>query len=88
VALLKVVAKGALFHNTWSPEIKFVPVTVNVKPGPPAMALAGESEPIVGAGAALMAKLKAFEIAPLGGCTATEAVPALVIKLAATDAVS
>jgi hypothetical protein len=88
VALLKVVAKGVLFHNTWSPEIKFVPVTVNVKPGPPAMALAGESEPIVGAGVALMAKLKALEFAPLGGCTTTDTVPTLVIKLAAMDAVS
>jgi hypothetical protein len=63
-------------------------VTVNVKPKPPAMALVGESEPIVGAGAALMAKLKAFEIAPLGGCTTTDAVPTLAIKLAAMDAVS
>jgi hypothetical protein len=52
------------------------------------MALAGESEPIVGAGAALTAKLNALEFVPLGGCTTTEAVPTLAIKLAAMDAVS
>jgi hypothetical protein len=88
VELLKVVAKGVLFHNTWSPDTKFVPLTVNVKLGPPAMALAGDSEPIVGTGAALIAKLRALEFAPLGGCTTTDAVPTLAINPPGTEAVN
>jgi hypothetical protein len=38
------------FHCTVEVEMKFVPVTVSVKDGPPAVVLAGESELIVGTG--------------------------------------
>jgi hypothetical protein len=51
------------------------------------MALAGESEPIVGAGAALTAKLNTLEFVPLGGCTTTDAVPTLAINPPGTKAV-
>jgi hypothetical protein len=61
---------------------------VNVKLGPPAIALAGESELIVGVGGGLIAKLSVLEFAPLGGCTTIEAVPTLAMKLAGTAAFS
>jgi hypothetical protein len=52
------------------------------------VALEGERELTAGGGSALMVKLRTLEFAPLGGCTTTDAVPTLVIKLAAMDAVS
>jgi hypothetical protein len=64
-----------------------VPFTVSVKVAPPAKALAGETEVMVGVGA-VMAKLLEFDVAPPGAATATVAVPADVIRLADTGAVS
>jgi hypothetical protein len=75
------------FHSTVSPETKFVPLTVRANPEPPAVALAGDSELTVGAGA-LMAKLMELEMTPPGACTLTEAEPGLAIRLADTVAVS
>jgi hypothetical protein len=50
VAELKVVVSAEPFHTTVSPDTKFVPLTVRVNPEPPAVTLAGDSEPTVGAG--------------------------------------
>ena len=62
-------------------------MTVRVKPELPAVALFGESELTVGAGA-LMVKLTALEVIPPEACTLIEADPVLAIKLAGTVAVS
>lgn len=45
-----VVASAEPFHNTVSPDTKFVPVTASVKLELPAMALAGDTELTVGVG--------------------------------------
>ena len=42
--LLYVVGRSAPFQSTTDPVTKFVPPTVSVKEGPPAVALAGESD--------------------------------------------
>jgi hypothetical protein len=86
--LTKVVESEVPLQRTVSPKMKLLPFTVSVKPSPPMVALEGERELTAGAGAALTTKLRALEFAPLGGCTTTDAVPTLVIKLAAMDAVS
>jgi hypothetical protein len=50
VALTKVVVLAAPLNFTTEPETNPVPFTVNVKAAPPAVALVGESDVIVGAG--------------------------------------
>lgn len=50
VELTKVVALAAPLNFTIDPGTKPVPLTVRVKPAPPAVALVGESEDVVGAG--------------------------------------
>ena len=50
VALPKVVTNAAPFHCTTELLTKFVPVTVSVKPAPPAVAEEGDSEEAVGTG--------------------------------------
>ena len=50
VAEPKVVVSAEPFHSTVSPEAKLAPLTVRVKPEPPAVALAGERELTVGGG--------------------------------------
>jgi len=50
VPLTNVVVRGAPFHCTTELETKLVPVTVNVKAAPPAVALLGESDESVGTG--------------------------------------
>jgi hypothetical protein len=46
--LTKVVVRAAPFHCIVAPEAKFVPFTVNVKAAPPAVALDGEIDVMVG----------------------------------------
>src|SRR5438034_11093401 len=50
VLLTNVVTRAPLFHCTTDPLTKFVPFTVRVKAAAPAVALPGDSEPIVGTG--------------------------------------
>jgi hypothetical protein len=50
VALLKVVVRAPPFQSTTEAGMKFVPVTVRTNAGPPAVAVAGEIEVIVGVG--------------------------------------
>ena len=45
-----VVVRGDTFHNTDEPAMKFVPLTVNVKPGLPAVAAEMPSDVSVGMG--------------------------------------
>jgi hypothetical protein len=82
-----VVVRAEPFQSTASPETKLLPLTVRVNVEPPAVALVGDSEVTIGAGA-LMAKAMELDEAPLGGCTLTEAKPELAIKLAGTAAKS
>jgi hypothetical protein len=74
------VTKASPFHNITELEMKFVPVTVIESAGPPALALEGDSEVIVGAGfgGALIVKESALDVPPPGAglCTVTLAVPA------------
>jgi len=56
VALTKVVVLAAPLNFTTDAETKAVPLTVSVKAAPPAVALVGEREVVVGAGL-LMAKV-------------------------------
>jgi hypothetical protein len=58
VALTKVVVRAFPLKLTVEPLTKFVPFTVNVNPGPPAIALVGEMLVIVGAGGAWTVRLK------------------------------
>ena len=60
--LTKVVVKVELFQCTFEPETKFDPLTVSVKPGPPAVALLGEIELIAGTGL--------LTVNVFGGCAA------------------
>src|SRR3982751_807014 len=48
VALTNVVGRFAPFHVTTLPAMKLLPLTVNVNPGPPAVARFGESAVRVG----------------------------------------
>lgn len=75
------------FHNTTSPEVKLFPLTVKVKLGPPATAVAGESEVRTGTGV-VITKLKTLDVAPFGVFKPIDAVPGLAIDRAGTDAVS
>ena len=90
-ALTKVVGvRAAPFHWTTEPLTKLLPVTVSVKFGPPATTVLGEREVNVGvgAGAWVIAKGRALEVAPPGFCTVTEAVPCAAISCAVIVAVS
>ena len=87
--LTKVVVKTKLFQCTFEPETKFDPLTVSVKPGPPAVALLGEIELIAGTGL-LTVNVIAFDVPPPGGAftTVTEAVPAVLMSNEGTTAVT
>jgi mRNA-degrading endonuclease toxin of MazEF toxin-antitoxin module len=89
VPLTKVVVRALPFHCTTELVTKFVPVTVSVNPAPPAVALEGEREAAAGAGL-LMVKVRAFDVPPPGEglTTVTEAVPAVAMSLAGTEAVN
>jgi hypothetical protein len=89
VLLMKLVVRALPFHCTTEPETKFVPVTVSVSAAPPAVALGGESNAVVGAGL-LMVKVRAPDVAPPGEgfATVTETVPAVLMSLAEIVAVN
>jgi hypothetical protein len=87
VALTKVVVRAVVFSDTVAPLRKLAPFTVNVIAGPPATTVEGEIVVIAGVGT-VMVRLTAFEGVPPVFVTVTDAVPALVIELAGTDAVS
>jgi hypothetical protein len=80
VALTNVVALATPLKLTTDEETKPVPVIVNVKAAPPAMAVVGAIEVIAGTGfgAALMLKFMAAEVPPpgVGFVTVTGGVPA------------
>src|SRR4030095_2897204 len=50
VALTNVVVRAVPFQRITAPDTKLVPFTARVKPGPPAVALLGASDVIVGTG--------------------------------------
>ena len=68
---------------------KLVPLTVSVKPDPPAMAEVGLLPVVVGTGL-LIVKVKALEMPPPGAGldTVTDAVPAAAISIARIAAVT
>ena len=86
VLLKNVVVCGLSFQFTIAPDTKFVPFTVSEKPGPPASALCGESEVMLGVGSATKNE-KLPDTDELPGCapgltTVTETVPDLATSLA------
>ena len=91
LAELKVVVKAAPFHLTVAPLRKLLPFTVSLNAEPPAVALLGLIEEIVGGLLALvMVKVKALEAPPPGAglTTVTLAVPGAVTSEAGTLAVN
>jgi hypothetical protein len=81
VAVTYVVVRGEPFQFMVDPETNFVPVTVRVKPAPPAVALEGVS--LVSVGIALsIVNVWAPDVPPpgIGLSTVTEAVPAVLIS--------
>jgi len=91
VLLPYVVARSAPFHRTMDDAMKFVPVTVSVKPGSPAVLLFGAMELSVGTGfGALIVNVCALDRPPPGAGlnTVTGAVPAVAMSLAEIVAVS
>lgn len=88
MALTKVVVFAAPLNFTTEVETKFVPLTVSVNAAPPAVALVGESEVIVGTGL-FTVKLVAAEVPPPGAglVTVTGKVPAVAMSAAVMEAV-
>jgi hypothetical protein len=86
VAETNVVVSAVPFQFTVEIVAKFVPLTVKVNPGPPAVAQVGLSELIVG-GAAIV-NVTGFDAEPVEFLTVTGAVPAVAISAASTIAVS
>lgn len=89
VALTKVVVLAAPLKFTTEAATKLVPLTVRVKAAPPAVALVGESEVIVGA-RLLTVKLVAVDVPPPGAgfVTVTPSVPAVAMSAAVIEAVT
>jgi len=81
----KVVGRALPFQCTVESEIKFVPVTVNVKPAPPATAELGFKDVTVGEGllTVLTVKVSALEVPPpgVGVETVTETVPLVAMSV-------
>jgi hypothetical protein len=88
----KVVARDEPFQSTTEPDTKFVPLTVRVRPDPPAVAEVGLIETIVGAGfiAVVTANICAFDVPPpgVGLTTVMLEVPTVVTSAAVIVAVS
>lgn len=82
----KFVVRVAPFQVTCMPEMKFAPLTVNVKPAPPDIAEFGERLLSVGAG--LIVNVTAGGTGTPGFTTVIVAVPAVVINDAGTLAVN
>ncbi len=89
VSETKVVRRSAPFQRTTAPLAKPDPFTVRVKAAPPAVAVAGESEVIAGAGL-LMVKVSPGDSPPPGAGlkTVTLAVPAVAMSVTGIAAVS
>jgi hypothetical protein len=83
-----VVGNGLPFHRTWLFEMKFVPSTVRVNAGLPAIAPEGDSEVIAGSGLAAgpIVKVSAADVPPpgVGVSTITLALPAFAKSDAGT----
>ncbi len=86
LALTNVVDSPEPFHRTADPETNPLPLTVSVKGGPPAVALAGIRDVRTRVGL-LMTKLELSDGVP-PDTTVIAAVPAPAIKAAGTTAVS
>ena len=89
VALTTVVVAAVPLKLTTEDELKFVPLTVNVKAAPPASALDGESDVIVGTGL-FTVNGEAPEVPPPGAglVTVTLNVPAAAMSAAVIAAVT
>src|SRR5205823_1929975 len=92
VAETYVVARSAPFQRTTELVTRFVPVTLSVKPGPPAVAEVGVNPVDVGTGllAAVIANVCGLDVPPPGAGLkiVTCAVPAAAMPAAAIAAVS
>src|SRR5277367_3568093 len=84
VALVKGVVRAAPFQSTTEPGMKFVPVTVRVKPPVPALALSGVIEVIVGVmgGVGKIEKFSGGVEPPPEFTTVTGTTPALATSVA------
>ena len=88
-ALTKVVERSAPFQRTTDVEMKLLPLTVSVKPAPPAVAEVGLMLVMLGTGfGSLMVKVTEFELPSNKVKTVMAAVPALAMSLAEISAVS
>jgi hypothetical protein len=89
VALTNVTVLAALLNVPVAPLTKFVPLMVRVKAAPPAVALVGENDVIVGTGL-LTVKLLVIEVPPPGAglVTVTPKVPAVAMSAAVIAAVT
>ncbi len=87
--MTKVVVRFEPFQRTTEPALKLVPLTVNVSPPTPAVALVGEIEVVVGTGL-LIVKVWPLLVPPPGPAlnTVTVAVPAVAMSAAVIEAVS
>jgi hypothetical protein len=85
VPLTNVVGSDAPFQRTVEPLTNPDPCTVSVKAPPPAVARFGLRLVMV---SALTVNVTPLEVPPPGFTTITVAVPALAIRLAATEAVN
>jgi hypothetical protein len=83
-----VVVSAVAFQFTIEVATKFVPFTVNVKPGPPGATQVGSM--VVMDGVAVIVKITAFDVPPQGPgvTTVMEAVPGLAMLAFGTLAVS
>src|SRR5580658_1535992 len=83
VALLNEVARAAPFQSTTESTRKFVPVTVSVNPPPPAVALLGAMEVIVGmtGGVGKIEKFRGGVVPPPEFTTVTGTTPALATSV-------
>jgi hypothetical protein len=88
VELTKVVGCSEPFQRIAEVWVKFDPMTVSVKAGPPGAAEDGLIEEITGGGVAEMVKVAAFDVPVPGLLTVTLAVPAVVTRLELTLAVN
>ena len=70
VALTNVVVRAAPFQRTVAPLTKFVPLTVSVNAGPPAVAVVGDNDDTLGAGALLIVNVIVADV-PLVPLTLT-----------------
>ena len=74
VAETNVVARSAPFHRTVEPEMKFVPVTISVRPDAPAVTEAGLKPVVVGIG---FAEIATFTVVPPVNPTIVWGVPSV-----------